>query len=114
MAYCMLPGLKRLGKGESGLVRVLKRVYRAALEKAFSAGSLLIALVLLAVLAAGGAAALLPRAFLPAFNEGTFTINLPWPTSVRVSPCCRSRSMSASRFRTASTTCCQACVPRSR
>ncbi len=36
------------------------------------------------------------------------------PTSARGCRCCRSRSMSASRSRTGSTTCCRACAPRSR
>ncbi len=76
MAYYMLPGLKRLSEGESGLVRVLKRANRAALEAAFQMQGALIVLVLAAVVTAATAAFFLPRAFLPAFNEGTFTINL--------------------------------------
>jgi HME family heavy-metal exporter len=76
MAYYMLPGMKRLDEGEGWLVRALKRVYRTGLDLAFSLGGVLIALVLLAVLAAGTVALMLPRAFLPPFNEGTFTINM--------------------------------------
>jgi heavy-metal exporter, HME family len=76
MAYYMLPGLKRLHEQESGLVRFLKRVYAAGLAQAFTLSRPLITLVVLAVITAGFAAAMLPRAFLPPFNEGTFTINM--------------------------------------
>jgi HME family heavy-metal exporter len=76
MAYYMLPGLKRLEKGESWLVRTLKGANRSLLEHAFARQRLVMTVALLAVVAAVGAATLLPRAFLPPFNEGTFTINM--------------------------------------
>lgn len=76
MAYYMLPGLKRLNEHESGLVRVLKRGNRKLLDRAFARPRLLITSVALAVVVAGVAALFLPRAFLPPFNEGTFTINM--------------------------------------
>jgi HME family heavy-metal exporter len=76
MAYYMLPGLKRLASHESGLVRILKRGYRAMLTRAFRHTGALIAATALAVLIAGTAALFLPRAFLPPFNEGTFTVNV--------------------------------------
>jgi heavy-metal exporter, HME family len=76
MAYYMLPGVKRLSGGESGLVRFLKRAYAAGLAGAFALRTVLIMAVVAAVIAAGAGAYMLPRAFLPAFNEGTFTINL--------------------------------------
>jgi HME family heavy-metal exporter len=76
MAYYMLPGLKRLGAHESGLVRILKRGYQAMLTRAFRNARALITATALAVLIAGAAAFYLPRAFLPPFNEGTLTINM--------------------------------------
>ena len=76
MAYYMLPTLKRLEERESWLVRTLKRVNRSLLERAFERQKLLLSLALLAVITAAIGAALLPRAFLPPFNEGTFTINM--------------------------------------
>ena len=76
MAYYMLPGLKRLAGRESWLVRVLKRGYRPMLSRAFGHASALIVVTALAVVTAGIAAFHLPRAFLPPFNEGTFTINV--------------------------------------
>lgn len=75
MAYYMLPGLKRLGEHESGLVRFLKRGNRALLGWAFCHPKLLMSTAALAVAVAGVAAFTLPRAFLPPFNEGTFTVN---------------------------------------
>ena len=74
MAYLMLPGLKRLDEHESWLVRVLKRHYRKALERAYEYNRAILAITALSVVLAGVAAFALPRAFLPPFNEGTFTI----------------------------------------
>ena len=76
MAYYMLPSLKRLDEHESWLVRTLKRANRALLERAFARQRLLMGLACIGVLAAAGAATLLPRTFLPPFNEGTLTINM--------------------------------------
>ncbi len=76
MAYYMLPRLKRLDEREGRLVRVLKGANRAALERAFRHPRLLASSVLVAVVMAGIGAFMLPRAFLPPFNEGTFTVNM--------------------------------------
>ncbi len=76
MAYYMLPHLKRLDHGDSALVRLLKRGNGALLERAFMHQRALIAMTILAVTMAGIAASLLPRSFLPPFNEGTLTINM--------------------------------------
>ena len=76
MAYYMLPGLKRLAGQESLLVRILKRGYRPMLSRAFEHTTALVVVTALAVVMAGMAAFHLPRAFLPPFNEGTFTINV--------------------------------------
>jgi HME family heavy-metal exporter len=76
MAYYLLPSLKRLDENEGMLVRVLKRWNRAALDRAFGAQRLLMAASVLAVVWAGWSATTLPRAFLPPFNEGSFTISM--------------------------------------
>jgi HME family heavy-metal exporter len=76
MAYYLLPGLKRLDEHEGWLVRKLKQGNRAALAVVFRWQRSLMALSVAAVLLAAGAALLLPRAFLPPFNEGTFTISM--------------------------------------
>jgi heavy-metal exporter, HME family len=75
MAYTLLPSLRRLGEHESPLVRLLKRGNRAVLEPAFHHAPLLMTAVGFAVVVTAVAAFLLPRTFLPIFNEGTFTIN---------------------------------------
>jgi HME family heavy-metal exporter len=76
MAYYMLPSLRRPEERESWLVRMLKRAYRSLLERSFAHQRKLIALALAGVALAASAAWMLPRAFLPPFNEGTFTINM--------------------------------------
>jgi HME family heavy-metal exporter len=76
MSYYMLPHIKRLDRGDSALVRVLKRGNAALLERAFRHQRALLAMTLLAVTVAGSAAFFLPRSFLPPFNEDTLTINM--------------------------------------
>ncbi len=76
MAYYMLPGLKSLEERESWLVRTLKKGNRAALGFVFHWQKTLIALSVAMVCMAGYSATTLPRAFLPPFNEGTFTISM--------------------------------------
>ncbi|CAN5206093.1 efflux RND transporter permease subunit [soil metagenome] len=76
LAYYLLPGMKRLSAHESPLVRTLKKHYRSGLIRALHAPRLIGTLALTGVLLAGIGALLLPRAFLPPFNEGTFTVNM--------------------------------------
>ena len=76
MAYYMLPGSRALDAQDSTLVRVLKRGNRVLLDLSFRFPRIVISTTAVAVLAAAVAASALPRAFLPPFNEGTFTINL--------------------------------------
>ncbi len=89
MAYYMLPGLKKLDEHESGFVRVLKRLYGAALTRALNNGRAIIASTLLAVTIAGVAAWLLPRAFLPPFNEGTLNIGVTFNPGVSLAESAR-------------------------
>jgi HME family heavy-metal exporter len=74
MAYYLLPNLKGRAERESGLVRLLKRAYRAGLEVSYRHGRAILGSTVLLVAIAAFAALQLPRAFLPPFNEGTFTI----------------------------------------
>lgn len=76
MAYYLLPGLKRLDEHEGWLIRTLKRGNRAALNVVFRWQKTLMVVSATAVIVAAGAAMLLPRTFLPPFNEGTFTISM--------------------------------------
>ncbi len=76
LAYYLLPGLKRLEEHESGLIRVLKRLNAAVLRVLIGHARPVMLLAALAVALAGIAAAFLPRAFLPPFNEGSFTVTM--------------------------------------
>jgi len=76
MAYYLLPSLERLDGHEGWLVRVLKRGNQALLERAFQRPRLLMGVAVLGVAGAAAAAVVLPRSFLPPFNEGSFTINM--------------------------------------
>ncbi|MEQ1943877.1 efflux RND transporter permease subunit [Mesorhizobium sp. VNQ89] len=78
LAYYLLSGRTRSHEGDTFVVRHLKRANAALLEIAFRRRTLLFATVALCVGAAAYAATLLPRAFLPPFNEGTLTISLAY------------------------------------
>ncbi|MBX9930014.1 MAG: CusA/CzcA family heavy metal efflux RND transporter [Methylobacterium sp.] len=74
LAYWLLPGLKSLDQHESGLIRHLKTGNASLLAVALRHQRLVVIGVGLAVIGAGVAATGLPRAFLPPFNEGSFTV----------------------------------------
>jgi len=78
LAYYLLSGPTRSHHGDTFVVRHLKRGNTALLEIAFRRRTLLFAAVALGVGGAAYAATLLPRAFLPPFNEGTLTISLAY------------------------------------
>jgi CzcA family heavy metal efflux pump len=85
MAYYMLPGLKRLRHGDGALVRRLKQANAAALRFAFRRPAAVAVPAVVAVVVAGAAALYLPRAFLPPFNEGTFTISMLFNPGISLS-----------------------------
>jgi HME family heavy-metal exporter len=76
LAYWLLPRMKHLADQESPLVRVLKRVQERGLEWCFARPAFVIGMPIVAVAAAIFAAALLPRTFLPTFNEGTMLVSV--------------------------------------
>jgi HME family heavy-metal exporter len=76
LCYYFLPQLRRLSHGDSWLVKRLKAGNRRLLDWAFCQQTFLIAAAACAVVIAGVSAALLPRSFLPPFNEGTLTISM--------------------------------------
>ncbi|WP_156453658.1 efflux RND transporter permease subunit, partial [Methylobacterium sp. CCH5-D2] len=76
LASWLLPGLRNLEEHDSRLLKLLKRGNAALLRVAFRHKGLLVGTVAAAVAAAGIAAWNLPRAFLPPFNEGSFTVSM--------------------------------------
>ncbi len=76
LASLLLPGLKNLEEHDSRFLKLLKRGNAALLRVAFRHKGLLVGSVAVAVVGAGVAAWNLPRAFLPPFNEGSFTVNM--------------------------------------
>jgi HME family heavy-metal exporter len=78
LAYYLLSGRVKGHQHDSFIVRHLKRGNAALLRWAFGHRGLLFTTVVLGVGVAAYAATLLPRAFLPPFNEGTLTISLAY------------------------------------
>ncbi|WP_338050843.1 efflux RND transporter permease subunit [Roseicella aerolata] len=76
LASFLLPRMKRLERGDGWLLRRLKAGQERLLLWAFRRPSLVYAVAGIAVLGAAATVPLLPRSFLPPFNEGTLTINL--------------------------------------
>lgn len=78
LAYYLLSGRVKGHEHDSFVVRHLKRGNAALLRWAFGHRGILFTTVLLGVGLAAYGATLLPRAFLPPFNEGTLTISLAY------------------------------------
>ncbi|MFP5412911.1 MAG: efflux RND transporter permease subunit [Gammaproteobacteria bacterium] len=76
LCYYLLPGMKRLDHGDSPLVVWLKRVDARLLAWSFPRAKALVAAAMLAVVAAAATVPFFPRAFLPAFNEGSLVLSL--------------------------------------
>ncbi|KQB56486.1 MULTISPECIES: efflux RND transporter permease subunit [Acidovorax] len=72
----LLPGMKRLDHGDSTLVAWLKRRDAQVLSWSFSRAKSLMAVAALAVAAAAASVPFFPRAFLPAFNEGSLVLGM--------------------------------------
>jgi HME family heavy-metal exporter len=76
LCYYLLPQMKRFSHGDSWLVTRLKAGNRLLLDWAFGQQAFLMIAAACAVAVAAFSAALLPRSFLPPFNEGTLTISM--------------------------------------
>ncbi|WCT24903.1 efflux RND transporter permease subunit [Acidovorax temperans] len=72
----LLPGMKRLDHGDSTLVAWLKWRDAQVLGWSFSRAKVLMAVAALAVAAAAASVPFFPRAFLPAFNEGSLVLGM--------------------------------------
>ena len=78
LAYYLLSGSGHAHEGDSFLVRHLKRGNEALLHWAFAHRAAVFASVAAAVVVAGIAAYLMPRSFLPPFNEGTLLVTIQY------------------------------------
>lgn len=76
LAYWLLPRMRSLGERDALIVDVLKRWQRKGLDWSFRRPAFVIAMPALAVVGAVAGALMLPRAFLPSFNEGTVLVSL--------------------------------------
>ena len=76
LCYYLLPNMKQMAEQDTPLVRWLKFQDRRLLHWSFDHPRLLLGAAVLLVAAAIATVPQLPRAFLPAFNEGTLTVNL--------------------------------------
>uniref|UniRef100_UPI0025D85C29 efflux RND transporter permease subunit n=1 Tax=uncultured Aquabacterium sp. TaxID=158753 RepID=UPI0025D85C29 len=76
LCYWLLPRLKRLDHGDSPLVKRLKTWDAHLLSWSFRRSGALMGTALAAVALAALAVSQFPRSFLPAFNEGTLTVNV--------------------------------------
>jgi CzcA family heavy metal efflux pump len=76
LCYYLLPGMKRLERGDSPVVARLKRADARLLAWSFPRTKALLAAAAVAVAAAAASVPFLPRAFLPPFNEGSLVLAL--------------------------------------
>ncbi|MFC5460528.1 efflux RND transporter permease subunit [Massilia niabensis] len=76
LAYYLLPKMKRLDRGDSPIVRRMKQWDTVALNWSFSRVRVLLAGALIVVVAAAASVPFFPRAFLPAFNEGSLVMGM--------------------------------------
>ena len=76
LSYWLLPRMRSLSEHDGLLVRVLKRWQASALGWCFARPAFVIGLPVVAIIAAVAAGLALPRAFLPAFNEGTVLVSV--------------------------------------
>jgi HME family heavy-metal exporter len=78
LSYYLLAGRSHAHRGDGFVVRHLKRGNEALLRWAFEHRSAVFASAAVAVVVAGIAAFLMPRSFLPPFNEGTMLVTIQY------------------------------------
>jgi CzcA family heavy metal efflux pump len=76
LAYWLIPRMKHLAEQDSPVVKILKHLQRRGLEWCFARPAFVVGLPTVAVVLAIWAGAMLPRAFLPSFNEGTVLVSV--------------------------------------
>jgi HME family heavy-metal exporter len=82
LCYFLLPRMKRMDHGDGWMVRKLKWANERALLWAFRRPRLVFMAAGIGVALAIATIPLLPRAFLPPFNEGTLTISLQFQPGI--------------------------------
>nr|WP_291296909.1 efflux RND transporter permease subunit [Elioraea sp.] len=82
LSYWLLPRMRRMHAGDGALVRGLKAGQERLLRWAFAHRSMVLGLAFGSVLVAASSVPLLPRAFLPPFNEGTLVINVTYQPGI--------------------------------
>jgi HME family heavy-metal exporter len=76
LCYYLLPDMKRNAHGDSPLVGWLKRIDARLLRWSFRHAKVLVTVAVVGVGAAAASVPFFPRAFLPAFNEGSLVLSL--------------------------------------
>lgn len=76
LSYYLLPHMKHLSHGDSPLVKKLKAWDTRILSWSFRHSAIVLGSALMVALIAIASVPFFPRAFLPAFNEGTLTIGV--------------------------------------
>ncbi|MDM5181343.1 efflux RND transporter permease subunit [Massilia sp. DJPM01] len=76
LAYYLLPRMKRLHRGDSPIVRTVKAWDTRVLAWSFPRMKAILAVALVIVLLALASLPFFPRAFLPAFNEGSLVMGM--------------------------------------
>lgn len=82
LSYWLLPRMRRVHAGDGALVRGLKAGQDRLLRWAFAHRPLVLGLAFGGVAIAAASVPLLPRAFLPPFNEGTLVINVTYQPGI--------------------------------
>lgn len=85
LSYYLLSGGVSGHRHDNVVVRNLKNINRALLSRAFDHRGMVVSAVAIAVVVAGYAATLLPRSFLPPFNEGTLVLSLQYNPGISLS-----------------------------
>ncbi len=85
LCFWLLPSMTSFSEHERPLVRVLKRWQRRGLAWSFERPAFVVGMPVAAVAAAIVAATMLPRAFLPPFNEGTALVSLSFQPGISLS-----------------------------
>ena len=100
LAMYLLPRMKALSHGDSPLVRRLKAWDARLLQWSFGHARAVLAAALIAVLAAAASVPFFPRAFLPAFNEGSLVMGMTFTPGTSLAEANRMGALAETLIRT--------------